>query len=282
MVERNRGLNVLCHLLLLASLLLMLLPVYFALLAASQSSLRVMQGGLHLWPGTELWQHIKNVWFGVPGLGAKPGWLLLLNSFLMASSIALAKVFLALGAAYAVVFFKFKGRVLFFWLIFLTLMLPIQVRIIPTYVVIVDLHLLNHFSGIVLPLVASATATFMFRQFFMTIPPSLVEAAKMDGAGPWRFFCDVILPLSQSNMIALFIVMFVYGWNQFLWPLIAASSNPNLHTMVMGLQAMSSMQARVPPWGDVMAAVLLATLPPVLVVVVLQRWFVKGLIDADK
>jgi sn-glycerol 3-phosphate transport system permease protein len=203
------------------------------------------------------------------------------NSLIMALVITFGKIAISITSAYAVVFFRFPGRMLAFWMIFITLMLPVEVRIIPTYEVVTDLGMINSFAGLTIPLIASATATLLFRQFFMTIPDEYVEAAKMDGAGPLRFFWDVVLPLSKTNIAALFVILFIYGWNQYLWPLLI-TTDQNMDTIVLGIKKMIGTGDAQTEWHLVMATTMLALLPPVLVVVLMQRWFVKGLVETEK
>jgi sn-glycerol 3-phosphate transport system permease protein len=199
----------------------------------------------------------------------------------MALGITIGKIAISLISAFAIVYFRFPFRLFFFWMIFLTLMLPVEVRIFPTYQVIVDLGMLNSYAGLTIPLIASATATFLFRQFFMTIPEELMEAARVDGAGPMKFFWDIMLPLSITNIAALFVIMFIYGWNQYLWPLLITTST-DYYTVVMGIQRMANAAETDPQWQLVMAAVVLAALPPVLVILAMQRLFVKGLTETEK
>jgi sn-glycerol 3-phosphate transport system permease protein len=203
------------------------------------------------------------------------------NSLVMALVITFGKIAVSIISAYAVVFFRFPGRLFFFWCIFITLMLPVEVRILPTYAVVSDLGLINSFAGLTIPLIASATATLLFRQFFMTIPDEYVEAAKIDGAGPMRFFKDVVLPLSRTNIAALFVILFIYGWNQYLWPLLIVTDQ-NLDTIVVGIKKMIGTGDATTDWNLVMATTILALLPPALVVILMQRWFVKGLVETEK
>jgi sn-glycerol 3-phosphate transport system permease protein len=191
------------------------------------------------------------------------------------------KIAISIISAFAIVYFRFPFRVLAFWLIFITLMLPVEVRIVPTFKVVADLGLLNSYAGLSIPLIASATATFLFRQFFLTIPDELTEAARVDGASPTRFFMDILLPLSRTNIAALFVILFIYGWNQYLWPLLM-TTDTGYYTVVMGIKRMAEVADSVPRWNVVMATVVLAMLPPVLVVVLMQRWFVKGLVETEK
>jgi sn-glycerol 3-phosphate transport system permease protein len=206
---------------------------------------------------------------------------MLLNSFIVALLIAVGKIAISLLSAYAVVFFSFPLRMVFFWMIFITLMLPVEVRILPTYKVVAQLGMLDSFAGLTIPLIASATATLLFRQFFLTLPDELVEAAKIDGAGPLRFLRDMVIPLSRTNIAALFVILFIYGWNQYLWPLLITNSG-DMETVIIGIKRMMGGADADTDWGAVMATTMLAMLPPVAVVMLMQRWFVKGLVDAEK
>jgi sn-glycerol 3-phosphate transport system permease protein len=212
--------------------------------------------------------------------GTQPVWHLLLVSLGMALTIAIGKIAISILSAYAVVFFRFPLRRTAFWIIFITLMLPVEVRIIPTYTVMSQLHLINTFTGLTMPLIASATATLLFRQIFVAIPDELVEAARMDGAGPLRFLRDVLIPVSAANIAALFVILFVYGWNQYLWPLLVAT-DPRLDTVVIGIVRMIGVETQT-QWNAVMATAVIALLPPVAVVVLMQRWFVAGLTEGEK
>jgi sn-glycerol 3-phosphate transport system permease protein len=206
---------------------------------------------------------------------------MLMVSLISALTIALGKIAISLLSAFAVVYFRFPGRSLVFWMIFITLMLPVEVRILPTYKVVSDLGLLNTYAGLTVPLIASATATFLFRQFFLTIPDELVEAARIDGAGPMKFFKDVLLPLSTTSIAALFVIQFIYGWNQYLWPLLM-TTDENMYPVVMGIKRMISGGDAATEWNAVMATAMLAMIPPALVVLLMQKWFVKGLVDSEK
>jgi sn-glycerol 3-phosphate transport system permease protein len=203
------------------------------------------------------------------------------NSLIMALGIVVGKITISILSAFAIVYFRFPLRNLCFWTIFLTLMLPVEVRILPTYAVVANLGLLNSYAGLTLPLIASATATFLFRQFFMTVPEELAEAARVDGAGPMKFFFDILLPLSRTNLAALFVILFIYGWNQYLWPLIV-TTDESMTTIVMGIQRMLYVADAIPEWNITMATAILAMLPPLLVVIVMQRLFVKGLVETEK
>jgi sn-glycerol 3-phosphate transport system permease protein len=219
------------------------------------------------------------------GLGASssspPVALMMFNSLVMAVIIAVGKIVISMLSAFAIVYFRFPLRPAFFWAIFVTLMLPVEVRILPTFKVVADLDMLNSYAGLTIPLIASATATFLFRQFFLTVPDELAEAARIDGAGPMRFFKDVLLPLSKTNIAALFVIQFVYGWNQYLWPLII-STDESYYTVVMGISRMVNVVDAAAKWNLVMATTVLALVPPVIVVLVMQRLFVKGLVESEK
>jgi sn-glycerol 3-phosphate transport system permease protein len=234
-----------------------------------------------LLPGGNGAQTYAQALFAGATLTGTPVWRMLANSVVMALVIAVGKIAISIISAYAIVFFRFPGRSLFFWLIFLTLMLPIEVRIVPTYKVVADLGLIDSFAGLTIPLIASATATLLFRQFFLTIPDEMVEAAKIDGAGPLRFFWDTVLPLSRTNIAALFVILFIYGWNQYLWPLLVTNS-ASMTTIVIGLKQMIGTGDARTEWDIVMATTVLAMLPPVAVVVLMQHWFVKGLVETEK
>ena len=218
---------------------------------------------------------------GKMSAGGNPLGSMMLNSLIMAVGIVVGKISISIISAFAIVYFRFPGRMFCFWIIFMTLMLPVEVRILPTYKVVVDLGLLNSYTGLTLPLIASATATFLFRQFFLTVPDELAEAARVDGAGPIRFFLTILLPLSRTNIAALSVILFIYGWNQYLWPLLI-TTEPEMTTVVMGIQRMLFVADAVPEWNLTMAAAILAMLPPVVVVLVMQRQFVKGLVETEK
>lgn len=265
------------HFLLCVFVGFMFLPLYLALVAASHSGAVMMQAPLPIWPGAMFMTNMKTVLHdGIVATGGEPVARMLINSFLMATLVASGKVVLALFSAFALIYFNFPMKKLCFALIFSTMMLPVEVRIVPTFQVIASLGWLNTFAGLTLPLMASATATFLFRQFFKTVPSELVDAAKLDGAGPLRFLVDILLPLSTSQIAALFIIMFVYGWNQYLWPLVI-TTDTNLATIVMGVRYLAGVADQVPQWHYIMTVALIALLPPCLVVVTLQRWFDKGL-----
>jgi sn-glycerol 3-phosphate transport system permease protein len=271
------------HLVLWVGIAITALPLYIAFVASTLSAQDVLQSPMPLIPGTEALNNYAHVLIqGATGTHLSPPvWQLMWNSFLMAVIITAGKISVSIISAYAVVFFRFPGRMFFFWMIFITLMLPVEVRILPTYEVVSDLGLINTMTGLTLPLIASATGTLLFRQFFLTIPDELVEAARIDGAGPLRFFKDVVLPLSATNIAALSVILFIYGWNQYLWPLLITTDN-RLDTIVVGITKMISTDSGSTNWNYVMATTLLAVLPPALVVVLMRRWFVKGLVDSEK
>ena len=279
----NSGRNWVAHLVILLGVAITAFPIYVAFVASTLTTQDIAQAPMPLIPGGEgLANYLQVLTQGMAGTYLSPPvWQMIWNSLLVALAITAGKIVLSIFSAFAVVFFNFPGRTLFFWMIFITLMLPVEVRILPTYEVVSDLGLINTFAGLTLPLIASATATLLFRQFFLTIPDELVEAAKMDGASPMRFFKDILLPLSVTNIAALFVILFVYGWNQYLWPLLIITDN-NLDTIVVGIKKMIGTGDAATDWNLVMATTILAVLPPALVVVLMQKWFVKGLVDTEK
>jgi sn-glycerol 3-phosphate transport system permease protein len=233
-------------------------------------------------PGTHFVQNYLGVLTHGSAMASKaPVGRMLWNSLVMALSIAIGKIAISMLSAFAIVYFRFPLRRTFFWMIFITLMLPVEVRILPTYKVVAELGMVDTYAGLTLPLIASATATFLFRQFFLTVPDELAEAARIDGAGPMRFFVDVLLPLSRTSMAALFVIMFIYGWNQYLWPLLVTTSE-DMYTVVIGIKRMVAGGDTLVEWQLVMATAMLALLPPAAVILAMQRWFVKGLVDTEK
>jgi sn-glycerol 3-phosphate transport system permease protein len=281
MIENRRGFDLFCHVVLLIGVALVVFPVYVAFCAATMSEHEVFTVPLSLVPSTHLLQNIATVWTHGTGNAAAPFNRMLFNSLVMALAIAIGKIAVSMISAYAIVFFRFPFRTLAFWLIFITLMLPVEVRIFPTVQVVSSMHLSNTYTGLTLPLIASATATFLFRQFFKTLPDELMEAARIDGAGALRFFWDVVLPLSRTTMAALFVITFIYGWNQYLWPILITSQQ-SLTTAVIGIKGMIASGDTATEWHLVMTATLLAMLPPLVVVLTMQRWFVRGLVDSEK
>ncbi len=269
--------DILTHIFLCSFVFLLFLPLYLAVVAASHKGSALMHSPLPLLPGTELFQNMKTVLTsGLAVTGGAPISYMLVNSFIMAMCIALGKIILALCSAFALVYFDFPYKKACFALIFSTMMLPVEVRIVPTFQVIASFGWLNSYLGLTLPLMASATATFLFRQFFKTVPSELVDAAKLDGAGPFRFFWDILLPLSRTQMAALFVILFVYGWNQYLWPLVITTET-DMATIVMGIRYIAGVADQIPQWHYIMSVALIALIPPCFVVMFMQRWFEKGL-----
>ncbi|MRG56814.1 sn-glycerol-3-phosphate ABC transporter permease UgpE [Phyllobacterium sp. SYP-B3895] len=282
MIQNNPIGRLIAHFVLILGIVVVAFPIYYTFVASTQTLQEIIRPPLSLLPGGHFWENYSSALFGGVGrIGGVGVDRLLWNTVVMALGIAIGKIIISLLSAYAIVFFRFPGRMFFFWLIFITLMLPVEVRILPTYKVMVDLGLIDTYTGLTLPLMASATATLLFRQFFMTIPSELVEAARVDGAGPWRFFKDILLPLSKTNIAALFVILFIYGWTQYLWPLLMTNRN-DMSTIVVGLRKMISFADADTEWHLVMVTCILAILPPILVVVLMQRWFVRGLVETEK
>lgn len=300
MVERTRGIDIACHGILILGGLLVCLPIYFAFVVGSHTVSEVLAVPPPWLPGHTFFANAAAAW-EKGNLGR-----LFVNSFIVAVGIAVGKIAVSLLSAFAIAYFRFRWRMLAFWLIFVSLMLPVEVRILPTYEAVanvalplqwlidaldvgrwlgieiaLDWNMMNSYGGLILPLIASATATFLFRQFFLTVPEELAEAARIDGASPLRFFWSVLLPLSVSNIVALGIILFLYGWNQYLWPLLF-TTDKNMATAVIGLKDLIPQSDTEPAWNVAMNAALLVMLPPAIVVVALQRWLVKGLVDAGK
>ncbi|MDQ7843027.1 MAG: sn-glycerol-3-phosphate ABC transporter permease UgpE [Armatimonadota bacterium] len=271
------------HLILLAGVALFVFPVYLAFVGASHDLGTVSRGEMGLRPGPSLAKNFTQAWATGTGerIRGAPVRAMMRNSFIMGLVIAAGKIAISLLSAFAVVFFRFPLRMLFFWGIFVTLMLPVEVRIIPTYKVVSDLRMVNTFAGLTIPLIASATATLLFRQFFLTVPDELVDAAKVDGAGPMRFFWSILLPVSTTTIASLFVILFIYGWNQYLWPLLVTTSQ-GMETVVIGITKMIGTGESLVDWPIIMATALLAMLPPVAVIIAMQRWFVRGLVETEK
>ena len=282
MVERNPWLSAITHLVLVAGVLAVAFPLYITFIASTLTLEQVLEVPMQLLPGDQFWANYAQVLGAGSNRGSgAPVAPMLVNSLIMALTIAIGKILISIVSAFAIVYFRFPLRMFFFWMIFVTLMLPVEVRIIPTFKVVSDLGMLNSYAGLTLPLIASATATFLFRQFFMTVPDELAEAARMDGAGPMRFFFDILLPLSSTSIAALFVIQFIYGWNQYLWPLLI-TNDESMYTAVIGIKRMIVGGDALTEWNLVMATAMLALLPPALVVVLMQKWFVKGLVDTEK
>ena len=283
MVENRPGFTIFSHAVLIIGVVVIALPVYLTFVASTHDRLTMLQAPIPVLPGGYFWENYSEVILeGLRGASsAPPVGLMLWNSLVMALGITFGKIAISIIAAYAIVYFRFRLQMTFFWMIFITLMLPVEVRILPTFKVIADLGMLNSYSGLTIPLIASATATFLFRQFFLSVPDELAEAARMDGAGPIRFFWDILLPLSRTSIAALFVIQFIYGWNQYLWPLIVTTEE-SYYTVVMGISRMVNVVDAAVQWHKVMATAILALIPPVVVVLVMQRWFVKGLVETEK
>ncbi len=282
MVEHRRLSNILPHLILIIGILILAFPVYIAFVGSTYDAATISNGKMSVFPGPNFIENYYRALFvGTSGTTREPVWTMLRNSLIMACVIAGGKIFISLLSAFAIVYFRFPFRQTAFWMIFITLMLPVEVRIFPTYKIVSDLGLLNTYAGLTIPLIASATATLLFRQFFMTVPDELVEASKIDGAGPMRFFRDTLLPLSVTSIAAMFVIQFIYGWNQYLWPLLITTTD-NMQTIVIGIRKMIVTQDALTEWDLAMATAVLAMLPPVAVVILMQRFFVKGLVETEK
>jgi sn-glycerol 3-phosphate transport system permease protein len=282
MVENRPWLTVLSHAVLALGVLAVAFPLYVTFVASTLTLEQIIQVPMPLLPGDKLVENYSQVLTAGSTKGSKAAVAtMLVNSTVMALAIPLGKIAISILSAFAIVYFRFPLRMFFFWMIFVTLMLPVEVRIIPTFKVISDLGMLNTYAGLTVPLIASATATFLFRQFFMTVPDELAEAARVDGAGPMRFFKDVLLPLSKTTMAALFVIQFIYGWNQYLWPLLI-TTDEGMYTTVIGIKRMIVGSDAANEWNLIMATAMLAMLPPAVVVILMQKWFVKGLVETEK
>ncbi|WOB07331.1 sn-glycerol-3-phosphate ABC transporter permease UgpE [Piscinibacter gummiphilus] len=283
MVERRPTLGILAHVVLILGVLIVAFPLYVTFVASTQTANEILQAPMSLVPGSHLVENYVAALKGT-GMGAAsnaPVGRMMFISLVTALVIALGKIAISLLSAFAIVYFRFPFRMAVFWAIFVTLMLPVEVRIGPTYQVVSDFGMLNTYAGLTVPLIASATATFLFRQFFLTVPDELAEAARIDGAGPMRFFLDVLVPLSATSCAALFVIQFIYGWNQYLWPLLV-TTDESMYPVVIGIKRMISGGDAATDWNIVMATAILAMLPPAVVVLLMQRWFVKGLVDTEK
>jgi len=283
MVERNRPLVVLSHLVMVLGVVIVAFPLYVAFVASTHTAQDIVQAPMPLLPGGNMLETYRDALLGGhTGAGSTaPAGRMLFVSLMTALIITIGKIAISLLSAFAIVYFRFPLKNFFFWAIFVTLMLPVEVRIMPTYKVVSDLGMLNTYAGLTVPLIASATATFLFRQFFLTVPDELVEAARVDGAGPMRFFKDILVPLSRTSIAALFVIQFIYGWNQYLWPLLATTTE-DMYPVVIGIKRMIAGGDAANEWNVVMATAILAMLPPALVVLLMQKWFVKGLVDSEK
>jgi sn-glycerol 3-phosphate transport system permease protein len=283
MVENRPVLTFFSHLLVLLGIVIIAFPLWMTFVASTHDQVTMLRSPVPLWPGGHMLENYRTVLFEGFGTGAArtPLYVSLLNSTIMALGVCVGKIAISIIAAYAIVYFRFPLRMSFFWMIFVTLMLPVEVRIVPTYQVVASLGMLDSYGGLIVPLIASATATFLFRQFFLSVPDELAEAARIDGAGPLRFFKDILLPMSRTSIAALFVIQFIYGWNQYLWPLLITTKE-DFYTVVMTLTRQVNTVDAAPHWEWIMAMALLAMLPPVLVVVFMQRQFVRGLVETEK
>ncbi len=282
MVENRPFLTVLSHLIVLIGVIIIAFPVWMTFVASTHSQQTMLQSPIPVLPGPHLIENYTKVLTeGYGRVGSTPVLMTLTNSLIMALGVALGKIAISIISAFAIVYFRFPGRMYFFWAIFVTLMLPVEVRIVPTYGVVASLGMLDSYSGLIIPLIASATATFLFRQFFLSVPDELTEAARVDGASPMRFFWDILLPMSRTSIAALFVIQFIYGWNQYLWPLLITTKE-SYYTVVMTVSRQANVVDGVPSWNLLMAMAMLAMLPPVLVVVFMQRQFVRGLVETEK
>lgn len=282
MVEDRRLGDAIAYVILSIGVLIVAFPVWLTFVASTWDNPTIINGQLPLWPGPHFFDNYYRILFvGTSGTTREPVAGMMLNSFIMAMAIAIGKIFISVLSAYAIVYYRFPFRMAAFWLIFLTLMLPVEVRIFPTFKVVSDLRMLDTYQGLAVPLIASATGTLLFRQFFMTIPDELLEASKIDGAGPFKFFKDTVVPLSMTTIAALFVIQFIYGWNQYLWPLLVTTRD-SMQTIVIGIKKMIVTSDALTEWQLAMATAMLAMLPPVLVVIAMQRLFVKGLVETEK
>ena len=282
MIENRPFVTFLAHMTLILGVVLVAFPIWITFVASTHEAVRMTQVPLPLLPGNQFFINMKTVLLeGVGGANATPVWVMMGNSLIMAMMIAVGKIVISLLSAFAIVYFRFPFRMGFFWMIFITLMLPVEVRIFPTFKVVADLGMLNSYWGMTIPLIASATATFMFRQVFLTIPDEMLEAARVDGAGPMRFFWDILIPLSRTNIAALFVILFIYGWNQYLWPLLITTDS-GYFTVVMGIKQLLESAELSPEWHLIMMTSLLAMIPPIIIVLSMQKMFVQGLTETDK
>ena len=281
MVENRPWITYLTHVMLVLGVLIMAFPIYMTFVASTHTLPELLERPMPVLPGSHFIENYTTaLTSGVQELGVSVG-RMMINSLIMALGITVGKIFISLLAAFAIVYFKFRFRMAFFWLIFVTLMLPVEVRILPTYKVVADLGMLDSYVGLTLPLIASATATFLFRQVFLAVPDELAEAARIDGASPVRFFFDILVPMTRTNMAAMFVILFIYGWNQYLWPLLI-TTDENMYTILIGINRMLAVGDDFAEWQVIMATTMLAMLPPVIVVISMQKLFVKGLTETEK
>jgi len=282
MVESRPISDAFAHVVIWGGIVLVAFPIWMTFVAASHDAVRITQVPVPLLPGDQFFENLYSVFaVGVGNAREQSVGTMLVNSLVMALMISVGKIAISILSAFAIVYFRFPFRMSFFWMIFITLMLPVEVRILPTFEVVAGFGMLNNYWGLSIPLIASATATFMFRQVFLTVPDELLEAARMDGAGPMRFFWHILLPISRMNIAALFVILFIYGWNQYLWPLLV-TTDKDMYTIVMGIKQMLEAAEEAPEWHLIMMTTLLAMLPPVLVVLTMQQFFVRGLTETEK
>ena len=282
MVENRPFLTLLSHVVVLLGVVTIAFPVWMTFVASTHDQQTMLQSPIPVFPGSHLIENYTKVLTeGYGRVGSTPVLMTLTNSMIMALGVTIGKIAISITSAFAIVYFRFPGRMYFFWAIFVTLMLPVEVRIVPTYGVVASLGMLDSYPGLIIPLIASATATFLFRQFFLSVPDELTEAARVDGASPMRFFWDILLPMSRTSIAALFVIQFIYGWNQYLWPLLITTKE-SYYTVVMTVSRQANVVDGVPSWNLLMAMAMLAMLPPVLVVVFMQRQFVRGLVETEK
>lgn len=282
MVENRPYLTFISHLVVIIGVAIVAFPVWMTFVASTHDQTTMLRSPIPLLPGPYLIENYRQVLVeGYGRVGSVPTWLTLFNSLVMALGVAFGKIAISIISAFAMVYFRFPLRMACFWAIFVTLMLPVEVRIVPTYGVVAALGMLDSYSGLIIPIIASATATFLFRQFFLSVPDELAEAARVDGASPMRFFFDILLPMSRTSIAALFVIQFIYGWNQYLWPLLITTKE-GFYTVVMTVSRQANVVDNVPQWNLLMAMAMLAMLPPVLVVIFMQRQFVRGLVETEK
>jgi len=281
MVEHRPFLTFLSHAVLILGVAIVAFPLYVTFVASTRTVEEILSAPMPLTPGSHFVDNYLAALAHGAGESTAGVGRMMVNSLISALVISTGKIAISLLSAFAIVYFRFPLRTFFFWMIFVTLMLPVEVRILPTYQVVADLGMLDSYAGLTIPLIASATATFLFRQFFLTIPDELAEAARIDGAGPIRFLVDVVVPMSRTNIAALFVILFIFGWNQYLWPLLVTTQE-SMYTTVIGTRRMISGGDAATEWNLVMATAMLAMLPPAAVVIAMQRWFVKGLVDSEK
>lgn len=280
MVENRPGLTAVTHITLVLGCVLIAFPIYTTFVASTHT-LNAIASSFPFFPGSHTIENYRQALTVGSGEVGATLVTMMINSAIMALGIAVGKIFISLLAAYAIVYFRFRFRMLFFWMIFITLMLPVEVRILPTYKVVSDLHMLDSYAGLILPLIASATATFLFRQFFMTVPDELCEAVRIDGGGPIRFFFDILLPMSRTSIAALFVILFIYGWNQYLWPLMI-TTDEKYYTLFLGIKRMLDVGEGQADWNIIMASTMLAMIPPVFIVIFMQKQFIKGMTETEK